>query len=363
MTISATADRPYSDSMHSAESRSGPQLQNDSSTRVLRILAGASVAALFVFLLNTYLRYWLGWPGVADFLADRQWLGLEPLSNALDGSAGIQGWIQLLLYPTALGFVVGYVLGTPGVSLRTESARLTALSAFIVRAAFWGVLLIGVADWAISAVRVEGVLKDLVGTNLADALGLAVFRGAYVHYPLLALSVLLAFFTRTLGFPWLAVLIVLAEFQIVLSRFVFSYEHTYMSDLVRFWYASLFLFASAYTLPHEGHVRVDVFYANFTKIGKARTNAIGSALLGLPLCWVILVAGIHSKTSSLISPLLNYEISPTGFGMYTKYLMAGFLVVYAVSMGIQFTSYFLSAVADLRREPGGPEENKAEHAE
>ncbi|MBS1269487.1 MAG: hypothetical protein MAG794_00438 [Gammaproteobacteria bacterium] len=158
-------------------------------------------------------------------------------------------------------------------------------------------------------------------------------------------------------------MIVVAEIQIVLSRFVFSYEQAYMGDLVRFWYAALFLFASAYALPHEGHVRVDVFYAQFTKQGKARTNAIGSVALGLPLCWVILTTGMWKKGSSLISPLTSFEISQAGFGMYVKYLMAGFLVIYAVSMAVQFTSYFLGAAADLRHEPDGPEEKQPEQAE
>ena len=36
-----------------------------------------------------------------------------------------------------------------------------------------------------------------------------------------------------------------------------------MGDLVRYWYAGLFLFASAYTLFEDGHVRVDVFYTNY----------------------------------------------------------------------------------------------------
>ena len=57
------------------------------------------------------------------------------------------------------------------------------------------------------------------------------------------------------------------------------------------------------------------------------------------------------KGSSINSPLLSFEISQSGFGMYVKYLMAGFLVVFAVSMTIQFMSYFLSSVATLRDEP------------
>ncbi len=160
---------------------------------------------------------------------------------------------------------------------------------------------------------------------------------------------------RSLGFTWLALLVVIAEFQIVISRFVFSYEQAFMGDLVRFWYAALFLFASAYALVEEGHVRVDVFYARFTRRGKACTNIIGSLFLGLPLCWVILTQGMWGKASSLNSPLLVFEISQSGFGMYVKYLMAGFLVVFSVTMIIQFSSYILNGVADLRGEPGHKE--------
>ena len=41
----------------------------------------------------------------------------------------------------------------------------------------------------------------------------------------------------------------------------------------------------------------------------------------------------------------------TGFGMYVKYLMVGLLVVFAVSMTVQFSAYFLRSAARLRGEP------------
>ena len=140
----------------------------------------------------------------------------------------------------------------------------------------------------------------------------------------------------------------------MITRFIFSYEQAFMGDLVRFWYASLFLLASAYSLVADGHVRVDLFYARFGAKGKAWTNAFGSLFLGIPLCWVILSMGLWSKGSSLASPLLSFEISQSGFGMYVKYLMAGCLIVFAASMATQFASYFLESVAVLRRE-GTPE--------
>ena len=62
-----------------------------------------------------------------------------------------------------------------------------------------------------------------------------------------------------------------------------------------------------------------------------------------------------SKASIINSPILSFETTQSGFGLYVKYLMAGFLAVYALSMLVQFTSYFLSNVAVLRGEPGGRE--------
>jgi TRAP-type mannitol/chloroaromatic compound transport system permease small subunit len=139
----------------------------------------------------------------------------------------------------------------------------------------------------------------------------------------------------------------------VITRFIFSYEQAFMGDLVRFWYAALFLFASAYTLIEEGHVRVDVFYSGFDARKRGWVNALGSLVLGLSFCWVILVMGMSGKSDVINSPILAWETTQTGFGMYVKYLMAGFLAIFALSMMIQFVSYMMDAVADLRGEPGG----------
>ena len=104
-----------------------------------------------------------------------------------------------------------------------------------------------------------------------------------------------------------------------------------MGDLVRFWYAALFLFASAYTLKEDAHVRVDVFYANFTRRTRSILNVTGTVAFGLPLCWLILLRGMWEKTSLINSPMFNFETSMSGFGMYVKYLMAAFLIVFALS--------------------------------
>ena len=319
----------------------------------VRAVALAIVAIALTFLVNNYLIYWRDWPGIVNFFAHQGWFGIEPPQRPLAAVDVSLGLFQLASYLIIVVLVVGFVLITRDRPLRVDAEKLSAMASYIIRVAFWSVLLIGLVDSVISFLRVENFLPALFSDELVKLLGHSRWRGTYVHYPLILISLVIAYFVRALGFIWLALLVVLAEFQIVIVRFIFSYEQAFMGDLVRFWYAALFLFASAYTLIEEAHVRVDVLYTGFSERGKARTNALGSILLGIPLCWIILTLGMWSKATVINSPLLAFETTQAGFGLYVKYLMAGFLAVYALSMMVQFTSYFLSNVAVLRGEPNG----------
>lgn len=315
---------------------------------LLRILCLSAAALVVPFFLNNYLIFWRGWPEGPVFLANLGWFGFKPQDV---GEMGLEATIQSCLYLGVLLVVVVYVLARRKGRLGMDASYLSALSAFVVRGAFWAVLLVGVADMTISLLRVEGFLPMIVGDEMTTQLGRTSFRGTFVHYPLVIAGFVIALFTRSLGFIWLALLIVGAEFMIVISRFVFSYEQAYMGDLVRFWYAALFLFASAYTLLHEGHVRVDIFYTRFSERGKAWCNLLGSLALGMPLCWIIMTRGLWSKASLINAPLLSFEVSQSGYGMYVKYFMASFLMIYALSMLLQFASYVLSSAAVLVGEP------------
>ena len=309
----------------------------------VRVFGWAILAVMAAFLVNNYLNYWQGLPGVAPVFG-----------GAANGSMPIVwSWAQLGLYGLFLVLAAAYVARTGDISLRQDSQRINAINAYLIRAMFWAVLFVGLADMVISFLRVEGLLEGVVGKELAADLGRSQWRGSVVHMPLIGLSFVLAAFTRTLGFYWLALFVVVAELLIVVGRFIFSYEQAFMADLVRFWYAALFLFASAYTLLEEGHVRVDVFFTNFSPRTKGWVNAVGSIIFGVALCWVILVVGMGGKSNIINSPILSYEVTQAGFGLYVKYLMAGFLGVFAVSMMIQFVSYLFDAVADIRGEPGG----------
>ena len=311
---------------------------SDVATFWVRVFSWCMLAVLAVFLVNNYLVTTQDWPGTATIFHQ--------------GNAGTLAWIQLVAYFAGFAAAVVYVLSSRAQTLRADSALISDANIFLVRAFFWAVLLIGLVDMVVSFLRVEGLLVGVVGEEMTKKLGRPEFRGSYLHMPLMGASLVIAAFTRTLGFIWLTLLIVVAELAIVITRFVFSYEQAFMGDLVRFWYGALFLFASAYTLLEEGHVRVDVFYTNFTAKKKGLVNAFGSIFLGISFSWTIILIGMGSKSAMINMPLAKFEVSQSGYGLYVKYLLAAFLAVFAITMVIQFVSYFLAAVADYRGEPG-----------
>ena len=299
----------------------------------LCLFAWGMVAVTFAFLIENWLMFWHGWAPARGFPDPASW----PLAG---------------LYALALALAAAWALTGAG-PLRTEARRISTLSAFIVRAAFWAVVLVGLADAAISFLRIEGFLVRLVGEDLNAQLGLARGRAPLVHLPLIALGVVVAALTRGTSFIWLALLVVAAELTLVISRFVFSYEQAFMSDLVRFWYSALFLLASAHTLLQDGHVRVDVLYAGMSRRAKALVNGIGAVVFGMSLCWLILILGTAGPASTLNAPILRLEVGQQASGMFVRYLMAGFLGLFAVTMLLQFCAMVLSAAADWRDEPAG----------
>jgi len=276
-----------------------------------------------------------------------------PTLNAAFGGSDSRVWVLVAIYAAAL-IVAGYwILRTPDRALRYDARKISAFNAYLIRGCFFSVLFIGIVDATIAFIRVEGLLPVVFSEGLAKELIRARFIGPMIHVPLIVLGFIVAVFSRSLGFIWLALMIVLAELLIVISRFVFSYEQALMGDLVRYWYAALFLFSSAYTLLEEGHVRVDVLYAGFDSRRKGRVNSVGSILLGMTTAWVIIVVGLGSQQAIINSPVANFEVSQTGTaGMFIKYQMAAFLGIFAVTMLIQFVSYLFEAVADQRDEPG-----------
>ena len=308
----------------------------------LRILSYSVLAFTLAFLINNVLTVWIDWPGVKKIFSHYEMFGFK--KKALDGSTLSYGFMQIGVYLICIVAVIIYVFKTYSQTLERDSEILSNFSAYLVRSSFWAVFLVGVADFIISFMVVERLWEAIFSPEVKAFMVKSPERITFIHFPIILISFVIGYFTKSVGFIWLAVLVVVSEFIIVLSRFIFSYEQAFQGDLVRFWYAALYLFASAYALIHEGHVRVDVLYSSFSERKKAWTNLLGSALLGVPLVLIVLFLGLNGKASIINGPVVAFEVTQQGSnGLYLLYLMAVYLAVFAVTMLLQFTSYFMGS--------------------
>ena len=265
----------------------------------------------------------------------------------------LPSFFEIAIYMIIFLFTIMVVLKNKNISLRKEAELLHLINVYLIRSCFWVIFLVGLVDITIAFFRVEKIFEVFFTKQFSSNFTRPIFVGTFIHLPLIVVGFILGKFTKTLGFQWLSLLIVISELLIVIARFIFSYEQTFMGDLVRYWYAGLFLFASAYTLYEEGHVRVDIFYQGLQNKTKGLVNCVGSIALGVSTSMTIIFIGFNGKQSIINSPILNFEITQQGsVGMFIKYHLAMFLGVFGITMLIQFISYFFESLADYYGEKG-----------
>ena len=89
---------------------------------------------------------------------------------------------------------------------------------------------------------------------------------------------------------WASLAMVLTTFAIVVLRYLFNFGSIALQEAVTYLHATLFMLGAAYTLKHDGHVRVDIFYQRLSVRGRAWVDLLGTLLLLLPfalfLLWV-----------------------------------------------------------------------------
>ncbi len=87
---------------------------------------------------------------------------------------------------------------------------------------------------------------------------------------------------------WLTVFMVVTQFSVVILRYLFNIGWIAMQESILFMHAMVFMLGAAYTLKHDAHVRVDIFYQKLSTRGKAWVDVLGTTLLLLPVCIFII---------------------------------------------------------------------------
>jgi len=130
---------------------------------------------------------------------------------------------------------------------------------------------------------------------------------------------------------WLAIIIVVLQFTLVLLRYVFGISDRASEEALLYLHGTLFLMAAAYTLKHQGHVRVDLFYRDAPPRTRAWINLLGTLLFLLPICGLIWWAAWPFVASSWAVREGSIEAS----GLPFRYLYKSMILVFVAMMAVQ----------------------------
>jgi len=152
-------------------------------------------------------------------------------------------------------------------------------------------------------------------------------------------------FTTAIGraAAWLALVIVVLQFALVLARYVLGLGSIWLTETVVYANAALFLLAAAWTLHAGGHVRVDVFYAHATARRRALIDLIGALLLLLPFALVLLwLSAPYAARSWAI-----LERSQESSGLPLVFLLKTLIPAFALLMALQGVAQAIRALNAL----------------
>ena len=147
---------------------------------------------------------------------------------------------------------------------------------------------------------------------------------------------------------WLATLMVLiicfdVSAKFIASKLDLSYSNTAIYELQWHLFAFVFLLGTAYTLRHDRHVRVDLFYSKFSDKTKAWVNILGVVFFLMPFCIIVM------KTSLLYvkNSYLMMEKSPDPGGLPYRFILKGTIIFAFGLLSLQGLAMLLRSVVVL----------------
>ena len=143
---------------------------------------------------------------------------------------------------------------------------------------------------------------------------------------------------------WLALVVVLLQFALVVARYQFGLGSIWMTETVIYAHATLFMLAAAWTLKAGGHVRVDIFYSEASPRTRARIDLVGALLLLLPFALVLIWLSVPYAARSWAILERSHESS----GLPIVYALKTLIPLFAVLMALQGVAQAIRAFAALR---------------
>ncbi|MDH5370796.1 MAG: TRAP transporter small permease subunit [Gammaproteobacteria bacterium] len=143
---------------------------------------------------------------------------------------------------------------------------------------------------------------------------------------------------------WLTLFIVMLTFIVVILRYVFDIGSIAMQESISYLHAFAFMFGAAYTLKHDGHVRVDIFYRDMTPKKKARVDLVGTLLLLFPVCLFI----FFSSLDYVLTSWSQLEESGEAGGLAYVFILKAALLIMPILLIIQGAALSLKSLLLLK---------------
>ena len=144
-----------------------------------------------------------------------------------------------------------------------------------------------------------------------------------------------------------AIAMALVTTTVVILRYGFGQGAIAAQESVLYLHGALFMLGAAPTLLTDKHVRVDVFYRNFTDRQKHWVNTIGHTVFTLPFCTLIVFGswGYVSESWSIM------ESSPEPGGIPAVFLLKTLIPAMALLLALQAVSLIIQGLIELSEVP------------
>lgn len=149
------------------------------------------------------------------------------------------------------------------------------------------------------------------------------------------------------GVAWLTLLMVLITFGVVILRYVYSIGWVWLQESYVWLHGIVFMVGAGYTLLHNAHVRVDIFYRPSSVRYKAIIDLFGSLLLLLPVTLVV----VYASYGFVLDSWMRLEQSREAGGLPALFLLKSAILVFCLLIGLQGLSLAVRSFLVLRGHP------------
>jgi TRAP-type mannitol/chloroaromatic compound transport system permease small subunit len=147
-------------------------------------------------------------------------------------------------------------------------------------------------------------------------------------------------FTEVTGrfISWGTVTMVILVVLVVITRYFLGLGSIALQESVTYLHCLVFMMGIAFTLKHDGHVRVDIFYRGFSLRFKAIVNLVGAVVFLIPFCLLI----FFTSWDYVLASWAIRETSAENNGLPFIYLLKTLMLLMPVTL-------LLQGIADILR--------------